>query len=571
MPPLNRPPSAVAPAAARPLRLEELLRLLPARELQAIISGLSLSVDRSKRLDLPAQVARALLSRPEARDPGVLAEPSLQLLRRLIEAGGVLTVESLPPALQPLVARGLVFARRAERATAAPEGAAAGTAVGAVELILPAAYLLQLPLGDGEDPRGLRALLLQCGADVTAAVAGHYLGSTPTHPLSLALETAWLTLTDPVALAAELEGLSVPERRLLDAVVSLGGEVNTEELLELEREPLRLRTASGSTPSRRGVGFALERRGLLVPVHPDRHVVPTEVARAIGASASAQRQTRRAEILAEVEQIDQTPLRARYAHSPAPLALALLGQVRERGQEVKSGVGTPRSLLTRLATRFGEPPEAVALVAALSRAVGLWDTSARTRAASPGGLTLSELGLRLFEVWRAGAVWDEARPEPEVLRASGAAREASAVGGLRELVLSALGDLAAERWVSWEAVSGFILTDARAPGLQRLLDRWCKRLGFAPEHVRLEAVARRMVFDSLYTLGCVDTAGHGYTGVVPASSASSSVPHRHVHDHVNDHVNGGLHTGIDRVSRSRQVPYGLLLAVAATLPGKPLT
>ena len=56
-------------------------------------------------------------------------------------------------------------------------------------------------------------------------------------------------------------------------------------------EPLRtkrfgmhlLRGATGATPSRRGVGFALERRGLLVPVHPNRHVIPTEVAQLVGA------------------------------------------------------------------------------------------------------------------------------------------------------------------------------------------------------------------------------------------------------------------------------------------------
>ncbi len=71
---------------------------------------------------------------------------------------------------------------------------------------------------------------------------------------------------------------------MLEGVEEDGGEVDTEELLELEREPLRLRTATGATPSRRGVGFSLERRALLVPVHPNRHVVPTEVSAIIGAA-----------------------------------------------------------------------------------------------------------------------------------------------------------------------------------------------------------------------------------------------------------------------------------------------
>ena len=38
-----------------------------------------------------------------------------------------------------------------------------------------------------------------------------------------------------------------------------GGEVDTQELLDLEREPLRLRGAGGVTATRRGAGFSLER------------------------------------------------------------------------------------------------------------------------------------------------------------------------------------------------------------------------------------------------------------------------------------------------------------------------
>src|SRR4029078_2116754 len=91
----------------------------------------------------------------------------------------------------------------------------------------------------------------------------------------------------------EIEKLSATERRVLEGVEMLGGEVDTEELLELEREPLRLRTASGATPSRRGVGFSLERRGLLIPMHPNRHVVPTEVAKIIGHTSNAERQAGR--------------------------------------------------------------------------------------------------------------------------------------------------------------------------------------------------------------------------------------------------------------------------------------
>src|SRR5262249_12513258 len=159
----------------------------------------------------------------------------------------------VPPALQPLAERGIVFARAEGKKE--------------VELVLPAAYLVQLRAWEGEDPRGVRALLAQAPFETVSAIAGQYLGRPATPPIALSLDAAWGVLGDPQKLEAEIEKLSPTERRVLEGVEQLGGEVDTEELLELEREPLRLRTASGATPSRRGVGFSLERRGLLIPVH----------------------------------------------------------------------------------------------------------------------------------------------------------------------------------------------------------------------------------------------------------------------------------------------------------------
>ncbi|MEO8183884.1 MAG: hypothetical protein ABI895_34095, partial [Deltaproteobacteria bacterium] len=398
----SRPNPPSQAGGSRALRLEQVLRLLPARELQAIVEGLRIDIDRAKRIDVPAQVARALVCLPEARDPSSLPATAQQLLHRIVEARGVLRVDALPSAVEPLVARGLVFARAGE--------------AGGAELLLPIAYMVQLKSWEGENPRGIRALLTQVSPSVGAAIASHYLGSSATNPLSLSLESAWLVLTDPAQLEREIGSLASAERRLLLAIEELGGEVDTEELLELEREPLRLRGAAGATPSRRGVGFALERRGFLVPIHPNRHVIPAEVAILVGAERRAARDDRRREIRTVVEQQDHSPRRAVFAHDAAPLALAMAALVRERNLDVRGDLGTPRSLLTRFATRFGQDPQRVALIAALSRAVGLWDASARNANAPPGGWSMTELGQQLFEVWRQGGAWDEARPEGEVLR-----------------------------------------------------------------------------------------------------------------------------------------------------------
>jgi hypothetical protein len=508
---MTRSRSSTQPTGNRPraLRLEQVLRLLPARELQAIVEGLRISIDRGKRIDAPAQVARALVCLPEARDPSCLPETARQLLHRIIEAKGVLPVNALPSAVEPLVARGLVFAR-------ASEG-------GGAELLLPIAYMVQLKTWEGENPRGVRALLTQVSPSVAAGIASHYLGSSATNPISLSLEAAWSALTDPAYLERELDALATAERRLLVAIEELGGEVDTEELLELEREPLRLRGASGATPSRRGVGFALERRGFLIPIHPNRHVIPSEVAALVGAGRRAARDERRRQIRAVVEGEDHSPRRASFARDVAPLALAMAASVRERNVDVRPDLGTPRSLITRFATRFGQDPSIVALVAALSRAVGLWDASARNGSAPPGNWSLNELGRQLFEVWTRGGAWDEARPDGEVLRAAGASREPSVIGVVRSIVLDSLVDLGEGRWIPWEAILGFLLTDSRAPGLARLLERWAQRCGVEPKDVTLERVAERIAFESLHILGVVDV-GEPDAAEGDASGALASAP-----------------------------------------------
>src|SRR5690606_25405913 len=240
-----------------PIRLVDVLRQLPERELESLITRLRIRIDEAKRIDVPSQVARALVQLPELRDPGLLPGPTRELLYRIAERGGVLQTRSLPAAVEPLVARGVVFVR--------------GNGDG-VELLVPSAHLLVLRPWEGEDPRGMRALLNQLTQEVAASIAAHYLGRPATPPVALCLEPAWEVLSNPERLAREIEELAPLEKKLLLAIDNVGGEVDTEELLDLEREPMRLRGATGATPSRRGVGFALERRGLLIPIHPNRHV-----------------------------------------------------------------------------------------------------------------------------------------------------------------------------------------------------------------------------------------------------------------------------------------------------------
>lgn len=477
------------PTRPRPQRLEELLRQLPASELTALIGRLRCRIDEAKRIDVPSQVARALLALPELREPNMLAPATRELLYRIVESGGVLAAPRVPSAVEPLVSRGLVFVREPPRG-------------GAVELLLPIAYLLQLRTWEGEDPRSLRPLLVQANQDVAASIAAHYLGRPATPPVVLSLEAAWEALTDPVQLRVNIEALAPLERKLLSAIEEGGGEVDTEELLDLEREPMRLRGATGATPSRRGVGFALERRGFLIPVHPNRHVIPTEVAAVVGERWRAEREAKRREILTFVLGEDHAPRRARFAEDPVPMAMAMAIAVRDPSVEVRPGVGTPRSLIAKLATRFGRTPEAVAVLASLSRAIGLWDASVMSTSAPPGSYLVHDLGRVLFDAWRRGGAWDEARPDGEVLRLTAEARESSPIGVVREIVLEALAELGDGNWAPWEAVAAYVRADQRAPGVGRLIERWSQRVGI--EASTPAEVARRIALGSLHALGVVD-------------------------------------------------------------------
>jgi hypothetical protein len=480
--------SSKPPKYEAPRRLTDVLRALPGGELDGLVSRLRIRIDPLKRLDVPTQVARALVALPEIRDTTLLPPASAELLHRTAEAGGTLIAASVPSELQPLAARGIVFARLLEG--------------GQVELILPIAYLVQLKSWEGEDPRGARPLLAQASFETCTAIATHYLGRPATPPLPLSLEAAWETLADPARMEEELERLSPQERRLLEAVEREGGEVLTEELLDLEREPMRLRSAMGATPSRRGAGFALERRGFLIPVHPNRHVIPTEVAAVVGKAANAERAERREQVRESVLAGDYLPRRARFAEDPAPLAMAMALAVREAAGEVRAQVGTPRSLTTRMSQRFGRDLDRVAMVSALSRAAGLWEPSALSPASPPGSWTLHALGHSLFRIWHQGGAWDEARAQPEVYRLPPDARDPSPVGLLREMLLDALRELGEGRWVPWNALAGYVRDDGRTAGVARLLRRWADRLGIeAPAPVD---VVRRMAFESLPALGILD-------------------------------------------------------------------
>ncbi len=248
----SKPPQTEA-TPRRPIGLIEVLDMLPETELKVLAERVGVRLDPRKRITLATQLARGLVALPVARDPSRLNPPQAELVRRVAEAGGALLVPELPVAARSLIACGLLFAR---------------PVAGQIELLVPIAYLVQMERWQGEHARGVRALLSQTAPEVAAAIASHYLGKSATHPTCLALEPAFRALRNPDYVRRAVSDLVPDERKLLMAVEELGGEVDTEELLELEKEPLRLRGAGGATQSRRGVGFAFGAARVLDPASP---------------------------------------------------------------------------------------------------------------------------------------------------------------------------------------------------------------------------------------------------------------------------------------------------------------
>ncbi len=480
------------PAANRSPRLIDVVADMSEAQQTSLIERHRFDIDPAKRVDIPTQISRALAYRGELRDPTRLEPAARALLTRVVLADGIL-LASASPAGAP---DGVELLDGAQELLDAD---LAFLAAGA-RLFMPIAYLLQVPAVQGEERFSLRALFAQMDDDARNSIASHYLDRRAVGPAVLELEVAWQLLADEPNLREAVANLHPSERDLLLGIEERGGEVDTSELLDLEREPVRL--VSGQPRVRRGPGFALERRGFLVPLRPDRHVIPIEVAQIVGERRAERRRADRERVHRQLAASDHAPHRASFSHDPSRVTLALALAVHGGREKPRPGVGTPRTLIRQNARRLGQPEGKIEFLSALSRNLGLWDSAALSTKAPPGDWDSRQLSDHLFELWRSGSAWDEARPEPEVARAAAEARIAGATDLIRQLVLECLGELQPGDWVPWRAVSEYIQADDRIPGARRLVTRWARRIGVPVP--ALGEVARKMAFQSLHWLAVVD-------------------------------------------------------------------
>jgi hypothetical protein len=459
--------------------LVDVLASLDAKRFERLCRRRGVRIDERKRLSDAEQAARQLADWARVVRIAELPEPARSVAHFLATHGEGADRRELGGGVLPLMEQDLVFA-----VPGAPERVA-----------MPADYRVQLAPHPGEDRASARALLAMQSEEVQTQLGAQLLGRRPVGPAALWLGRVLERLESPKRLEALLGELSPKQRRLLEAVEARGGQLETDELLELEKSPVRVQLAGGAALPTRSASHQLFVRGLLLPRARGLWAVPTEVAERVGAARRAAERARRRELLAKVaEDEDLSPARARLGEDPGPATVALLAALDARGALPSGPRAVRRSVLEAVAREVGVGAVTAEMLVVLARAAG-----ARTARAE-----LRDLGALLFRTWREGGAWDEARVDADVHRArEEVARAPTPTRGLREVLLELLEAMPAERFAPVDEVSRTAARDLRNAGAVRLLERAAgrRRDAFEMEPV---AVVRRVALESLPGLGAVD-------------------------------------------------------------------
>ncbi|MFC1464369.1 MAG: hypothetical protein ACFLMY_05920 [Candidatus Brachytrichaceae bacterium NZ_4S206] len=463
------------------MKLVDALAALDAKSFERLCRRRGLSIDPTKRLSAPEQAARQLADHVRRVPLDELPEPAQKVVWLLaLSPDGAPRVELGGGAL-PLLERDLAFP-----VPGAPE-----------RLAMPVEFRVQLPPGPGEDRASARALLAVQDEEVWALLGTQLLGRRPVGPAPLWLGGVLDALESPAGIDGLLSTLSPKQRRLLEAIEARGAQLETDELLELERSPIRLTLEGGAALPTRSASYHLHVRGLLLSRSRGLWTVPTEVAAHVGAARRAVERAERKRLLARVtEDEDLSPPRAALAEDPGAATVALLVALRQRDALPPDGRGVRRTDLKAAASHAGVPFETAELLVALARAAG-----ARLEHG-----TLGEVHAMLLGTWRDTGTWDEARRDPDVHRAGEAlAQLATPTRALRDVLLDLLEAMPPERFAPIDEVAKASTRDLRASGAQRLLERATRKAAdrFLAHPVD---VARRVLLESLPALGAADRA-----------------------------------------------------------------
>lgn len=420
--------------------LESVLRLESDR-LEALAARWHIALDPKKRLTKAEQVARGLVLVPRWLDGARLSEGAREAVRLLAAAPRGLAAESLPTDLESLLDEGFLFRdpTRGDR------------------ICMPSAYRLQLPASPSDSPRAARLLLQSITEEARRELCHHHLKRLPPLPWPMLLETVLERLEDADWVRLEIASLSESERALLWAIDALGGEVNGEEVLELEREPVRIAHGGSVQVPRRSAIFALARRGLVL-ARAEGWVVPDEVERVAGRERRTRAGIDRQRLLMSRHVQELTPARASLAEPAGPLAVALMAALSSAAELPSEGRGLSKGAVRRAAQTFHVDPERAELLLCLARADGLFSARTTVRSASE----------RLADVWRRGGAWDESALEPDLFR-PGQRATCRATFLIREALLDTLLLVSPGEFALAADIEAVTCSDRRALSAQRIL------------------------------------------------------------------------------------------------------
>ncbi len=482
------------------MRLQDCLEALTPSERAALRTRRGIVLDPNKRIDEVEQTARAIVAETDLRKSRFPTEVRL-LLQRLANNNGVVIDGASDVGAQLLIDLGIAY-----RVRESGKGSAArsGKRLAHNALVLPSAFLVQVPPANGDDPRGLRQLLGRAEHEIIALMLQTVVGKPMAVSGPLALQEVWEVISKSGELEERIKSLPAQEARLLDAIERSGSEVSTDELLALDDTPGLYRTASGIAVPKRGAPYMLQRRAMLFPVGVDRFVLPTEVSRIVGGARAQERAERRKGLLATLSSDDHSPNRARFAKDPSSVVAAALGMLRAWDVALRDDVAVPRASIRRIAERLGEREEAIALLVSLARSCGFGRlvSGGTTVPSSLSRVAVSDLATQVRAAYRRGGAWDETRVVSESLRAAGDTTS-SAGALLRAMLFDALDDSIRDRWVPVELLVRLVLEDPRAAGARRIHER-ARRERAGQYRETLEEALRAMLVESLPALGLAD-------------------------------------------------------------------
>ena len=279
----------------------------PCRRVSSTASSIAsaIRIDPAKRIDVPSQVARALVSLPELRD-SVAPESGVRGAHAPRRRGARLAPRRRPCRLDS--------SRCSRAGSCSPARSGTG-----VELILPGGVPRAAQVVGGRGPaRHARAPLAGAVRDDERDRLA--LPRPPGHAAARALAR--------VGVGRPRQPAEARPRRSRSSRPPSGASSRASRPRAARSTPRSCSSSSASRcacappparrPSRRGVGFSLERRALLIPVHPNRHVVPDRGERDHRRRAPhrARRAARRGEALRRVGRSRAAP-RALLARSLA--------------------------------------------------------------------------------------------------------------------------------------------------------------------------------------------------------------------------------------------------------------